>query len=156
MSLCRLFSAFAWLLLSAAALHSQSSRPSTVLALTVAPECSIESQPASAFDSAQVLTFRYKIRTAATDGQGRIVLRLASSGDYPGEAKVEFQTQAGSPATPLANSRSLAEAVQTGIVIATFGPQASSAKQGTPGSVHIRVVGVPAGSLQPSVSISCR
>src|SRR6266566_9702668 len=113
-------------LLGALPVHAQSLR-GTTLALTVAPECSIEivSLPPAGSNS-QTVTFNYKLRTSGAGGQGQITLRFtaASPTNYSDGGNVDYQTVLAGPGTPLSGTTSAASALNSGIVIARFGPEA--------------------------------
>ena len=151
------------LLLCGASTHAQSSR-SVALQVTIAPECAVgvvalvnQGSPGDA--TTQTLSFNYKVRTAASGGQGQILLRFASIGSesYPKGGSVDYQTQLEGPGVPLSGSTTFSNAVTSGIVIARLGSQASSIRTGATGKVQFSVApAVPSGLLQPVLSISCQ
>ena len=142
-------------------LQGQSSR-GTTLALTVAPECSIGMVSLSpGAPNSQTVTFNYKLRTAGAGGKGEITLRFATASptNYPNHSRVDFQTNLDGPGTPSSGSTGAANALNSGIVIARFGPQTHSSRAGATGTVQFAVTPppiLPFEPLQPSFSISCQ
>ena len=136
------------------------------LAVTVIPQCSLatvsqSSAPAGgAADGVSAITFTYKIRTGASAGRGEIVMRLTPAGEsYPDGATVDYQAQLGGPGTARSGSVSMASALISGIVIGTFGAQASSSRAGASGTVEIKVnaaSGSAAQAPRASLVISCQ
>ena|SRR6266566_2600963 len=148
-------------LLGALPVHAQSLR-GTTLALTVAPECSIEivSLP-PAGSNGQTVTFNYKLRTSGAGGQGQITLRFiaASPANYPEDSNVDYQTTLAGPGTASSGTTPAANALSAGIVIARFGPEAHSSRAGATGTAQFTVnppAGLPSEPLRPSFSISCQ
>jgi hypothetical protein len=145
-----------WGMLCPFSAQAQPSR-GTTLALTVGPECAIGIVSQSQGDAnSKTVTFNYKIRTAGAGGQGRITLRLTN---YPAGSKVEYRTMLGGPGTPAAGVTTSESALNSGIVIAEFGPQTHSSRAGDSGTVQL-TVDAPSTllpeQLQPSLSISCQ
>jgi hypothetical protein len=139
--------------------EAQSSR-GTTLALTVKPECSIGTVSQSQADTnSEIVTFNYKIRTAGAGGQGRITLRLtaASPANYPAGSKFEYQIALDGAGTPTSGVATPEDILNSGIVIAQFGPQAHSTRAGDTGTVQLKLnPPSPFGLLQPSISITCQ
>jgi hypothetical protein len=135
-------------------MQGQSSR-GTSLALTVAPECSIGVvSVATGAPNSQTIKFNYKLRTSDTGGQGQIMLRLTTSGiaNVPSSSTLDYQASLAGPGTPSSGSAATQEALNSGIVIARFGPQAHSTRSGAVGTVQLTVTE----PLRPSLSISCQ
>jgi len=141
--------------------QAQSSR-GTTLALSVLPECSIGIVSLSpGAPNSQTVTFNYKLRTAGAGGQGQITLRFtaASPTNDPNGSRVDFMTSLAGPGTPSSGSTSTTNALNSGIVIARFGPEAHSSRAGATGTVQFTVnppAGLPVEWLRPSFSISCQ
>ena len=130
----------------------QSSSGSTTLALVVAPQCSIT----IVSQSAQVLTFLYKIRTATQAGQGQITLHFSDSKNVPESSTLDYQTQTSGPGSAVSGSTPISTALTSGIVIARFGAHASSTRSGATGTVQYTVNSSLPVQLQPSLAISCQ
>jgi len=141
--------------------QAQSQRGTTLL-LNVAPECSIEIVSRSPGSSnSQTVTFNYKLRTAGAVGEGQITLRFttASPTIYPDASNVDYQTVLAGPGTASSGTTLAANALNSGIVIARFGPEAHSSRVGATGTVQFTVnppAGLPFEPLRPSFSISCQ
>jgi hypothetical protein len=133
-------------------MQGQSSR-GTTLVLTVAPECSIGIvSVAPGGPNSQIVTFNYKLRTADTGG-GQIMLRFTSvAGNLPSGGTLDYQTSLAGPGTPSSGAVATPDALNTGIVIAHFGPQAHSTRAGAVGTVQF----TSSDPLRPALSISCR
>jgi hypothetical protein len=134
-------------------IQAQSSRGTTFV-LTVAPECSIGIvSVAPGPPTSQVVTFNYKLRTADSGGQGQILLRFTSiAGNPPSGGTLDYQTSLAGPGTPSSGTIPTPDALNSGIVIARFGPQAHSTRAGAIGTVQFTV----SDPLRPALSISCR
>jgi len=148
-------------LLSTLSVQAQSSR-GTALALTVAPECSIGivSQSATGPNS-QIVTFNYKLRSAGAGGQGQITLRFTAAipANYADGSTVDYQTFLAGPGTASSGAIPAADALNSGIVIAQFGPEAHSSRSGATGTVQFTVNGPPGSpfeALAPVFFIGCR
>lgn len=140
----------------------------TSLVVSVAPQCAVTFLSLSPGNSGppgqtqtQTLTFNYKVRTATSGGHGQVVLQLSTTGpkNFSNGSKVDYQTTLNGPGTPSSGSVSTTTAVNSGIVIATFGAQASSNKSGATGTVVYSVNPPPSssfGPLNPGLSISCQ
>ena len=139
----------------------------TSLIVNVAPQCAVTLVSLSPGISGppgqtarQTLNFTYKVRTAASGGHGQIVLSFTSgSKDFPNGSKVDYQTTLSGPGTPASGSVSTPNAVSSGIVVATFGTQASSNKSGATGTIVYTVNPPPSssfGPLTPGLSIGCQ
>lgn len=142
-------------------IHAQSSH-GTTLALTVAPECSIGIVSLSpGGTNSQTVTFNYKLRTSGAGGQGQITLRFtaASPTTDPNGSTVDFQTSLDGPGTASSGNAPAASALNSGIVIARFGPEAHSSRSGATGTVQFTFntpPGLPLELLGPSFAISCQ
>jgi hypothetical protein len=113
------------------------------LTLTVAPECSVGITSVSRGDAnSQTITFTYKLRTSASGGHGQILLRSAGSGAY--------QTALDGPGTPLSGATA---SLDSGVVIARFGPDARTGPAGSGGRVQVSASSTTASS--PLLVISC-
>jgi hypothetical protein len=154
--------ALSWLaVLCPLPVHAQSTRGAS-LTLRVAPECSIgivSVLPGS--PNGQIVTFNYKLRTAGAGGNGQITLRFttASPANYSAESTVEYQTTLTGPGTPSSSTIPTASALNSGIVIAQFGSQAHSSREGAIGTVQFTIAPPPEppfGPLRPSFSMSCQ
>ena len=125
------------------------------LTLTIGPECSVQVaslvQVGGPDSLTQTLTFTYLLRTSVSRGRGDIRLRLVDTG--LGDTPIAYQTQITGPGTAVSGSATIADGAGSGIVIAIFGPQASTTRVGATGAVQITTAG-PA--LQPSLWISCQ
>ena len=117
-----------------------------VLALEVRSECalSVVSQAPTA-DGFLTITFNYRLRTSSPQGRGQITLITPATADIP------FQTRLQGPGTPISGTASAATASGPGIVIAQFGAEANSLRNGATGSVQLPVSTGPA-----TLSISCQ
>jgi hypothetical protein len=148
-------------LLGTLPVQAQSSR-GTTLALSVLPECSIGIVSLSpGAPNSKTVTFNYKLRTAGAGGQGQITLRFTavSPTNYPYGSNVDFQTVLAGPGTASSGTTPAANALNSGIVIARFGPEAHSSRAGATGTVQFTVnppPGLPFELLRPSVSIGCQ
>src|SRR5947209_512995 len=88
------------------------SRAHTIL-VNVSAECALQIVGASSENpttdgaaTTQTIAFRYKVRTGAARGQGRIVLQFSGSEDYPANSRVDYQTDLVGPGTALSGSSS--------------------------------------------------
>jgi hypothetical protein len=141
--------------------QGQSSR-GTTLALSIAPECSIGIVSLSpAVPNSHTLSFRYTVRTSVAGGQGQIRLRFtaASPTDSLEGSNVDYRTTLAGPGTGASGSNPAADALTSGIIIARFGPRASSSRAGDAGTVQFTVntpPGVLLELLEPSFSITCQ
>jgi hypothetical protein len=126
----------------------------TTLALRVAPECSIAIvSVAPGVPNSQTVTFNYKLRTADT-GRGQITLRFmaAPGGNFTSGDTLDYQTSLAGPGTPSSGSVTAQDALNSGIVIARFEPQAHSTRAGAVGTVQFNT----SEPIRPSLSISCQ
>ena len=133
--------------------HGQSTS-GTTLALTVAPECSVAIiSLAPGAPNSQTVTFNYKLRTSDT-GQGQIILRFIASpaANFTSSDRLDYQTSLAGPGTPSSGSAATQDVLNSGIVIARFGPQAHSARAGAVGTVQFTA----SEPLRPSLSINCQ
>jgi hypothetical protein len=126
------------------------------LAIRVAPECSIEvvSLASAGIPDTKTLNFNYKLRTSDTGGQGQIVLRFIATpgGNFTSGDTLDYQTSLAGPGTPSSGSAAAQDVLNSGIVIARFGPQAHSSRTGAVGIVQFTT----SEALRPLLSISCR
>lgn len=145
---------------------AQTSRATNLL-VNVSPQCAVTLVSLSpgiagppGQTATQTLSFTYKVRTATSGGHGQIVLGFtAPSKNFPNGSKVDYQTTLNGPGTPASGSVPTTNAVSAGIVVATFGTQASSSKAGALGTVRYTVNPPPSssfGPLNPGLSMSCQ
>ena len=135
---------------------------STALSLVIGPECSLTAlsiTPGSNAQKTQVLTFNYKVRTASTGGHGQVLVKFSGSNTFPNGSKVVYQTSLTGPGIAVSGNASIANAMNNGVVVATFGNHTSSTRTGGTGTVEFSVTPTPPSSYGPlSVipSISCQ
>jgi hypothetical protein len=143
-------------LLAGAAVQAASSASSTTLAVTVAPQCSL----AIVSQGRETVTFVYKVRTSVSVGQGQITLQFAAPGlaNYSESSTIDYQVQLDGPGIALSGSMPVASALRSGIVIGRIGPQASSSRAGSGGTVQIAIRPAPDAPLmlEPSLAITCQ
>ena len=108
----------------------------------------------------QTLSFTYKVRTSASGGNGQITAQFTTTGKtYPKGSNLDYEVHLTGPGSAFSGSMPTANALHSPVVIASFGPNASSSRSGATGTFEFTVTPAPAPPYLPvqvALSIACQ
>lgn len=117
-----------------------SAQGSTVVVLTIPPEASIRIdssgiQHATAAEVVNTTSFTYRIRTSKLGGAGRITAQVDLDPAVAGSVEMVYTAAVSGPGFAPSGRQRLGELAE--LTVASFGPNAHSAKTGNAGSFNL-------------------